>query len=102
VPFGDWVSELARQAALDPSQPMAAFMPLFVDRDPASGLTVADMYLAHVFPSYTRTNTERALRGSGIAFPPVGGPLIDRNLDALIESGYLPSPSSRPQPSHAD
>ena len=102
VPFGDWVSELARQAALDPSQPMAAFMPLFVDRDPASGLTVADMYLAHVFPSYTRTNTERALRGSGIAFPPVDGPLIDRNLDALIESGYLPSPSSPALPSHAD
>ena len=101
VAFGDWVSELARQAALDPSQPMAAFMPLFVDRDGPSGLTVADMYLAHVFPSYSRTNTERALRGSGIAFPPVNGRLIDRNIDWLMESGYLPSPSSS-LPSHAD
>jgi thioester reductase-like protein len=102
VPFGDWISELARQAALDPSHPMAAFMPLFVDRDGPSGLTVADMYLAHVFPSYSRTNTERALRGSGIAFPPVNGRLIDRNIDRLMESGYLPSPSSSPLPSHAD
>jgi amino acid adenylation domain-containing protein/thioester reductase-like protein len=102
VPFGDWISELARQAALDPSHPMAAFMPLFVDRDGPSGLTVADMYLAHVFPSYTRTNTERALRGSGIAFPPVNGRLIDRNIDRLMESGYLPSPSSSRLPSHAD
>ena len=101
VAFGDWVSELARQAALDPSQPMAAFMPLFVDRDGPSGLTVADMYLAHVFPSYSRTNTERALRGSGIAFPPVNGRLIDRNIAWLMESGYLPSPSSS-LPSHAD
>ena len=32
VPFDDWVRELARQAARDPSHPMAAFLPLFVDR----------------------------------------------------------------------
>jgi amino acid adenylation domain-containing protein/thioester reductase-like protein len=102
VPFGDWVIELARQAALDPSQPMAPFMPLFVDRGGASGLTVAEMYLAHVFPSYSRTNTERALRGSGIAFPPVNGQLLDRNIDRLMESGYLPDPSASRLPSHAD
>jgi amino acid adenylation domain-containing protein len=102
VTFADWVRELARQAALDPSHPMAAFMPLFVDRGGASGLTVAEMYLAHVFPAYSRTNTERALRGSGIAFPPVDGELIDRNIDRLMESGYLPSPSARRLPSHAD
>ena len=52
------------------------------------------MYLAHVFPSYSRTNTERALRGSGIAFPPVNGRLLDRNIDRLMESGYLPGPSA--------
>jgi amino acid adenylation domain-containing protein/thioester reductase-like protein len=102
VAFADWVREPARQAALDPSHPMAAFMPLFVDRGGASGLTVAEMYLAHVFPSYSRTNTERALRGSGIAFPPVNGQLIDRNIDRLMESGYLSSPSASPLPSHAD
>jgi hypothetical protein len=60
------------------------------------------MYLAHVFPSYSRTNTERALRGSGIAFPPVNGRLIDRNIDRLMESGYLPSPSDSQLASHAD
>jgi amino acid adenylation domain-containing protein/thioester reductase-like protein len=102
VAFADWVGELARQAALDPSHPMAAFMPLFVDRGGASGLTVAEMYLAHVFPSYSRTNTERALRGGGIAFPPVNGRLIDRNIDRLMESGYLPSPSASRLASHAD
>jgi amino acid adenylation domain-containing protein/thioester reductase-like protein len=93
LPFGDWARELARQAALDPSHPMAAFLPLFVDRD-AAGLTVAEMYLKHVFPSYSRTNTEHALRGSGIAFPPVSGPLMDRNIDQLMRSGYLPAPSA--------
>jgi amino acid adenylation domain-containing protein/thioester reductase-like protein len=95
IPFADWVSELARQAARDPSHPMAAFLPLFLDRDGASGLTVAEMYLEHVFPSYSRTNTERALRGSGIAFPPVSGQLLDRNIDRLMETGYLPRPPDR-------
>ena len=67
-----------------------------------TGLTVAEMYLAHIFPSYSRTNTKRALRGSGIAFPPVSGQLLDRNIDRLMESGYLPDPSSSRLPSHAE
>jgi thioester reductase-like protein len=100
--FGDWVGELARDAAIDPSHPMAPFMPLFTDRDAASGLTVAEMYLAHIFPSYSRSNTAHALAGSGIAFPPVDGPLLDRNIDALMESGYLRAPSVRQLPAHAD
>jgi len=101
VAFGDWVRELARHAARDPSHPMAAFLPLFIDRDSASGLTVAEMYLEHVFPSYSRSNTEHALQGSGIAFPPVNGPLLDRNIDRLMESGFLAAPPARRLPSHA-
>jgi hypothetical protein len=81
---------------------MAAFLPLFLDRDSASGLTVAEMYLADVFPGYSRTNTERALRGSGIAFPPVSGQLLDRNLDRLIETGYLSAPTERARHLRAD
>jgi amino acid adenylation domain-containing protein/thioester reductase-like protein len=99
LPFADWVRELARRAARDPSHPMTAFLPLFVDRGPAD-LTVAEMYLRQVFPSYTRTNTEHALRGSAIAFPPVSGPLLDRNIDQLIRTGYLPAPPA-PRQAHA-
>jgi thioester reductase-like protein len=97
LPFGEWVRELARHVARDPSHPMAAFLPLFVDRGPA-GLTVAEMYLRRIFPSYTRTNTRHALQGSGIAFPPVSGELLDRNIDRLMQTGYLPAPSARQPP----
>jgi amino acid adenylation domain-containing protein/thioester reductase-like protein len=100
VPFDDWVRELARQAARDPSQPMAAFLPLFVDRA-AGGLTTAEMYLSHVFPAYSRSNTEHALLGSGIAFPPVRGELLDRNVDRLIRTGYLPAAEAASRPAHA-
>lgn len=98
VPFGAWVSELLRHAAHHPSHPMTPFLPLFVDRDQESGLTTAQMYLEHVFPHYTRSNTERALRGSGIDFPPVDGPLLDRNIGRLISTGYLSAPGRRQAP----
>ncbi|WP_246115757.1 amino acid adenylation domain-containing protein [Trebonia kvetii] len=93
IPVDDWVRELARQAARDPSHPMAAFLPLFVGRV-AGGLTVAEMYLSHVFPVYGRSNTEHALLGSGIAFPPVSGELLDRNVERLMQTGYLPAPQA--------
>jgi thioester reductase-like protein len=99
IPYGDWVLALAQQAAADPSQPMAAFLPLFVNRG-ASGLTVAEMYLKNVFPSYTATNTETALRGSGIVFAPVSGPLLDRNIDRLMRTGYLAAPSAGRRAAH--
>ena len=97
IPYSDWVRELARRAARDPSHPMAAFLPLFVNRG-AGGLTVAEMYLKEVFPAYTAASTERALDGSGIAFAPVSGALMDRNIDRLISTGYLPAPVDRKRP----
>jgi hypothetical protein len=71
---------------------MTAFLPLFVDRDADSGLTVAEMYLEHVFPAYSQTNTQRALRETGIAFDPADGQLLDRNIDRLMRTAYLPEP----------
>ena len=100
IPYDDWVRELAQQAARDPSHPMARFLPLFVNRG-ADNLTVAEMYLRKVFPAYTRTNTERALQGSGIAFPPVSDELLDRNIEQLMRTGYLSPPSARDLPAHA-
>jgi amino acid adenylation domain-containing protein/thioester reductase-like protein len=97
VPFEAWVSELLRHAAHHPSHPMTPFLPLFVDRDPGSGLTVAEMYLDHVFPRYGRTRTERALAGSGIAVPPADGRLLDQAIGHLVATGYLTAPS----PAHA-
>jgi hypothetical protein len=51
------------------------------------------MYLEHIFPSYTRSNTEQALSGSGIVFPPVDEKLLDLNIARLIATGYLRNPA---------
>jgi hypothetical protein len=58
------------------------------------------MYLSHIFPVYSRANTEHALLGSGIAFPPVSGELLDRNIDRLIRVGYLPAAHAARLPAH--
>lgn len=95
IPYPAWVDELLRRAVQDPAHPMAPFVPLFVDRCGPAGLTVAEMYLEHIFPAYTRTHTERALEGSGIAFPPVDAALLDLHIDRLITDGYLRAPEGR-------
>ena len=93
VPYAEWVGELVKYAASNPAHPMTPFVPLFVDRCPDSELTVAEMYLEHVFPAYTRTHLETALSGSGITFPPVSDQLLDLAIDRLIAAGYLRTPS---------
>ncbi len=92
IPYDSWLSELLRYAAQNPSHPMTPFLPLFIDRDRASGLTPAEMYFERTFPRYTRSHTERALEGSGIAFPPVDSRLVDINIRRLIARGYLRAP----------
>ena len=96
IPFGAWVSELLQFSARNPSHPMTTFLPLFVDRDQESGLTLAEMYLEHVFPHYTCSNTDQALKGSDVAFPPIDSRLMDPNIARLIATGYLRAPGQPP------
>jgi len=92
IPYHEWVDELLKYAAQNPAHPMTPFVPLFVDLCEETGLTVAEMYLEHIFPSYDRSRTEQALSGSGIAFPPVDEKLLDLHIDRLMATGYLKSP----------
>jgi thioester reductase-like protein len=92
IPYQEWVDKLLQYAAGHPSHPMTPFVPLFVDRSPGSDMTVAEMYLDHNFPAYSRDNTQRALRGSGIVFPPVDEDLLDLHIARLASAGYLKDP----------
>ncbi len=94
VSHDQWVDELLRYAAAHPAHPMAPFVPLFVDRSGPTSMTVAEMYFEKTFPSYTRENTERALRGSGIVFPAVSDALLDVHIKHLMASGYLNNPGA--------
>ncbi len=94
LPYREWVDELLKYAAQNPAHPMTPFVPLFVDLCRDTGLTVAEMYLEHIFPAYTRSNAEQALKGSGIVFPPVDEELLDLNIARLIATGYLRSPGT--------
>ncbi len=90
TPYVEWVTGLIRYAADRPTHPMTPFVPLFVDRCRRADITVSEMYLKSVFPQFTRANVDRALEGSGIEFPAVDAKLLDRYIDFLQLSGYLP------------
>jgi thioester reductase-like protein len=92
IPYHEWVDALLKNAVEDPGHPMTPFVPLFVDHCEEPGLTVAEMYLEHIFPAYTRSHAEAALKGSGVVFPPVDEKLLDLNIGRLITTGYLKSP----------
>jgi amino acid adenylation domain-containing protein/thioester reductase-like protein len=94
IPYDEWVGELVKHAADNPGHPMTPFVPLFVDHCAGSELTVAEMYLEHIFPSYTRKHLERALTGSGITFPPVDAALFDLAIDRLMADGFLRAPDA--------
>ncbi|HEY1624132.1 MAG TPA: amino acid adenylation domain-containing protein [Streptosporangiaceae bacterium] len=92
VRYDEWVAGLVRHAARNPGHPMTPFVPLFVDKCAGSDLTVAEMYLEHVFPAYTRTHLVQGLGGSCISFPPVDAELFDLAIGRLMESGFLKPP----------
>ncbi|MFJ9520018.1 amino acid adenylation domain-containing protein [Kitasatospora sp. NPDC101801] len=94
LPYQDWVREFARYAAEHPKHPATPFLPLFVDRCAGRpDLTVSEMYFRRTFPRFDRSRVVADLAGSGLEFPPVDGPLLDRYLCHLIGSGYLDPPS---------
>ncbi|MFC9245280.1 amino acid adenylation domain-containing protein [Streptomyces sp. NPDC057136] len=92
LPYDAWVHELVGYAAGHPTHPVTPFVPLFVDRCEHADITVAEMYFQRNFPSTTRSNAERALRGTGIGIPPVDAALLDRYIGSLLDDGYLAPP----------
>ncbi|MFC9325038.1 amino acid adenylation domain-containing protein [Kitasatospora sp. NPDC057015] len=92
LPYRAWVHRLVRFAAGHPTHPMTAFVPLFVDRCSGADLSISEMYFRPTLPLFSRTRAERALRGSGIEFPPVDAELLDLYLDDLLAVGFLEPP----------
>ncbi|MGN9809480.1 non-ribosomal peptide synthetase family protein [Micromonospora sp. BQ11] len=91
VPWDEWLDQLVRIAVEQPEHPMTPFAPLFIDRCATGRMSVAEMYLETTFPTFTRSNVDRALRGSGIEIPPVDAEMLDRYLTYLMSIGFLPS-----------
>ncbi|MGW4891685.1 amino acid adenylation domain-containing protein [Kitasatospora sp. NPDC004240] len=92
LPYQEWVQGLVRFAARYPTHPITPFVPLFVDRCPGTELSISEMYFRPTFPLFDRSNTERALTGSGVDLPAVDDELLDLYLRRLVESGFVTAP----------
>ncbi|NLU70353.1 amino acid adenylation domain-containing protein [Streptomyces sp. HNM0574] len=96
LPYGEWVGELVRHVAQNPTSATAPFVSLCVDRSRGADMSVKEMYLKDTFPALGRHNTERALSGSGLTCPPVDAALLDRYLEHFFTTGYLTRPATAP------
>ncbi|MFF7725457.1 amino acid adenylation domain-containing protein [Streptomyces sp. NPDC008001] len=92
LPYEQWVGELVRHVARNPTSPTAPFVSLCVDRSNKADISVKEMYLNGVFPVLGRRNAEEALAGSGLECPPVDAALLDRYLEYFFTSGYIARP----------
>lgn len=97
LPYTQWVGELVRHVAENPTSATAPFVSLCVDRSRAADMSVKEMYLKGTFPALGRRNTDEALAGSGLHCPPVDSVLLDRYLEYFFASGYIARPE-RPAP----
>ncbi|MFI9228343.1 amino acid adenylation domain-containing protein [Streptomyces rimosus] len=96
MPYDQWVGELVRHVAENPTSATAPFVSLCVDRSRNADMSVKEMYLAGTFPVLGRRNAEEALAGSGLHCPPVDATLLDRYLEYFFTSGYLTRPEPAP------
>ncbi|MFE7975851.1 amino acid adenylation domain-containing protein [Streptomyces shenzhenensis] len=92
VPYDEWVAFMADLTAADPSQPMAPFMPMFIEPARQSEISVKEMYFAGTFPTFGRSNFEAGIDGSGLSCPPVDAAMLDSYVDYFIDSGFLQPP----------
>ncbi|WP_433260386.1 amino acid adenylation domain-containing protein [Actinosynnema sp. CS-041913] len=95
VPYADWVDHVTNLSRTDPYRPMTPYLPMFNTRVTGTSTTVEEMQLAGNFPQFSRANTARATGEAGPHPPPVDADLLDKYLDRLIKSGFLPPAPGR-------
>jgi hypothetical protein len=94
LPYRQWVGELVRHVAANPTSATAPFVSLCVDRSRTADMSVKELYFEGTFPVLGRHNAETALAGSGLHCPPVDAALLDRYLEYFFTSGYLQRPAA--------
>ncbi|HYN97116.1 MAG TPA: amino acid adenylation domain-containing protein [Pilimelia sp.] len=95
LPLDRWVADAVRLACDRPEHPFTPFIPLWVDRSPASGLVVKQMYFGSLFPEFGRDNARAALAGADLELPPVDAGLLDHYVRYFQRCGFLPPPPGR-------
>ncbi|MCQ4042568.1 amino acid adenylation domain-containing protein [Streptantibioticus rubrisoli] len=91
LPYREWVDELVRHVARNPTSPTAPFVSLCVDRSHKADMSVKEMYFEGTFPTLGRTNVERAV--GDLPCPPVDADLLDRYLEYFYATGYIERPT---------
>ncbi|MFJ8671124.1 amino acid adenylation domain-containing protein [Streptomyces sp. NPDC093589] len=89
VPYDDWMRRLQRHADLLAEDRNSSVRATLVLVSAAVDSLQLDDY------GYDRTNTSQGLAGSGVDCPEIDHPLLDRYIQYLVDSGFLPAPNGR-------
>lgn len=92
LPYEEWVGELVRHVARNPTSPTAPFVSLCVDRCKQADMSVKEMYFEGTFPTVGRANVESDLATADLHCPPVDAKLLDRYLEYLYATGHIERP----------
>ena len=89
MPYEDWMRRLQRHAdAIADDRGSSVRATLLLVSTAVDSLQLDDY-------DYDRTNTLHGLAESGIDCPEIDQPLLDRYIEYLVDSGFLPAPSGR-------
>jgi amino acid adenylation domain-containing protein/thioester reductase-like protein len=91
LPYQEWVDELVRHVAHNPTSATAPFISLCVDRSHKADMSVKEMYFEGTFPTLGRANVENAV--GDLRCPPVDADLLDRYLEYFYTTGFIERPS---------
>ncbi|MFK8844959.1 amino acid adenylation domain-containing protein [Streptomyces sp. Ac-502] len=92
LPSNVWSGRLSDLTARYPDHPMAPYLPLYTEAAQEADRAAATRHINGNIPRLDCSNTQAALRNSGINCPPVDSALIDLYLSYFIDSGFLAPP----------
>jgi len=92
APHAQWLARLAERIR-EPRHPLRPLRNFFLDRrDDLDGLTLFETYEDGRATRPCDRATLRRLGASGLACPPLSADLIERYVETMIASGFLPAP----------
>ena len=87
VSYQQWQADLKNKVQSD--NPLFTLQPFLLEKRSEAQLTIVELYLQQNRPKISCEDTLKALKGSGIACPPINHKLLINYFKRFLDSGFL-------------
>ena len=87
VSYQQWQADLKNK--VQPNNPLFTLQPFLLEKRSEAQLTIVELYLQQNRPKISCKDTLKALKGSGIACPPINHKLLINYFKRFLDSGFL-------------